>query len=340
MIDTPVVEVLNITQVPGVVFRQFRGEVDYPGMLEVVNSAKTADHLDRSDTLEGLRHNYAHLSNCDPYQDMLLAEVGQQVVAYGRSWWEAELAGDWVGWHFYFIHADHRDKEIGAPITSFLENRLTKIYAGLVASGIVDSSAPHWLSAMAFDSEVARRSVMQKAGYFEARYHYTMVRPDLEDIPELPLPEGLEIRPVLPEHYRAIWEADQEAFRDHWGYSEPTESSYQGWIEDPDFDPRLYQVAWDGDQVAGMVQAFINERENKEYNRLRGWTEGIAVRRPWRRRGLARALLTRALCAVKECGMQEAALGVDALNPNGALNLYESVGFRQVSRMTVFRKEF
>jgi ribosomal protein S18 acetylase RimI-like enzyme len=87
-----------------------------------------------------------------------------------------------------------------------------------------------------------------------------------------------------------------------------------------------------------MVLPFINQNENQEYNRLRGWTEEICVRRPWRKRGLARALLVRSLWAIKERGMQEAALGVDTENLSGALRLYESVGFRPVKRWTTYLK--
>jgi ribosomal protein S18 acetylase RimI-like enzyme len=36
--------------------------------------------------------------------------------------------------------------------------------------------------------------------------------------------------------------------------------------------------------------------------------------------------------------MTETALGVDTRNPNGALQLYESMGFRPVRRSTTYRK--
>jgi ribosomal protein S18 acetylase RimI-like enzyme len=87
-----------------------------------------------------------------------------------------------------------------------------------------------------------------------------------------------------------------------------------------------------------MVQNFINHEENEEYNRKRGYTEGICVRRPWRRQGLAKALIARSFRIIKDLGMTEAALGVDTENPNGALQLYESMGFRPVKRHTTFRK--
>ena len=148
------------------------------------------------------------------------------------------------------------------------------------------------------------------------------------------------MRPVKPEHIRPIWEAAKEAFRDSWQYSEEwfSENAYESWQKEPSFQPELWQIAWDGDQVAGMVQNFIYHEENEEYGRKRGYTEGICVRRPWRRRGLARALIARSFGILKDLGMEEAGLGVDTQNQNGALQLYESLGFRPVKRHSTYHK--
>ncbi|MGD2207392.1 MAG: GNAT family N-acetyltransferase, partial [Anaerolineae bacterium] len=59
---------------------------------------------------------------------------------------------------------------------------------------------------------------------------------------------------------------------------------------------------------------------------------------PWRRQGLAKALIARSFRLLKELGMEEAALGVDADNPNGALQLYQTMGFQVVKRHTTYRK--
>jgi ribosomal protein S18 acetylase RimI-like enzyme len=129
-----------------------------------------------------------------------------------------------------------------------------------------------------------------------------------------------------------------EAFRDHWGHSESTEEDYQRWIHSPDFQPQLWQVAWAGDEVAGMVLNYIDRGYNEEFKRRRGWTDPICVRRPWRKQGLAKALIVRSMRLLQEQGMTEAGLGVDAQNPNGALRLYESLGFRAVQQFTTLEK--
>jgi ribosomal protein S18 acetylase RimI-like enzyme len=87
-----------------------------------------------------------------------------------------------------------------------------------------------------------------------------------------------------------------------------------------------------------MVLNYVNAEENRQYRRKRGYTETICVRRPWRHRGLARALLARSLRLLHKEGLTEAGLGVDAENPTGALRLYTSMGFVIERQTAVYRK--
>jgi len=325
--------------IPGLVFRRFRGEADYPNIWAIISACKEVDGTERTDTLQDVARNYAHLHNCDPYQDMCFAEVGGKVVAYTRGWWETDGDGNWLGFNLGFLVPAWRGRGIGRALLSFIENRLREVAARLIETGQLSASMPRYFNNTASDTETAKEALLLHAGYKPIRHEFNMVRPDLENIPGAPLPLGLEVRPVLPEHYRTIWDASNEAFRDHWGYIPTPEEEFQKMLEDPIFDPTLWRVAWDGDQVAGMVLSFINKAENIEYNRKRGYTENICVRRPWRKRGLAHALIASSLYALKERGMTKAALGVDAENISGALCLYESMGFRVVKRTTIYRKE-
>jgi ribosomal protein S18 acetylase RimI-like enzyme len=319
--------------IPGLVFRGFRGEEDYPKMLAVLNGCKDADGIERSDTLEELVNNYEHLTDCDPYTDMLFAEIQGEVVAYSRVFWYQEENGPRNYTAFGFLLPAWRRKGIGSAMLNWGEDRLRQIATG----------HPHeitrYFQSWTTEGEKSAIALLEKFGYQPVRYGYEMVRDLSESFPEAPMPEGLEVRPVKPEHMRAIWDADVEAFRDHWGYSPPKEEDFQRWLHNPLLDPSLYQVAWDGEEVAGMVQNFINQNENEEYERQRGYTEGICVRRPWRKRGLAKSLIVQSMRMFKEMGFTETALGVDAENTSGALNLYKSCGYKVVKKSTTYRKE-
>jgi mycothiol synthase len=321
--------------IPGLTFRGFCGEADYAAMASVINGSKDADEQEWTLDAEDVARDYAHLVNSDPYRDMLFVEVYGEVVGYSRVWWEQELDGQRLYTHFCHLLPEWRGKGIRCAMLRHNERRALEI-----ALSHQDGEHPSGglFQAWASDKEHDWTSLLLGEGYEAVRYGFEMVRPNLDDVPDLPLPEGLEVRPVRPEHYRTIWEADEEAFRDHWGATERQEQDFEAWQHSPQFTPELWQVAWEGEQVAGMVRSFINAEENAEYGRLRGYTEFISVRRPWRRRGLARALIARSLQLLKERGMTEAALGVDAENPNGALRLYQSMGFREVKRSMTFRK--
>jgi ribosomal protein S18 acetylase RimI-like enzyme len=181
-------------------------------------------------------------------------------------------------------------------------------------------------------------ALMAQEGYEPVRWFFDMVRPTMDEILEHPLPDGLELRPVTTDQLRQLWNGDVEAFRDHWGGFDASEERYRSWLEDPKFDPSLFVVAWDGDEIAGGVLNEINETENAAFNRRRGWLASVFVRRPWRRRGLARAVVARSLVLLRDRGMTSAGLGVDADNPTGALQLYEDAGFEVEYRSSAFRK--
>ena len=122
------------------------------------------------------------------------------------------------------------------------------------------------------------------------RYFFDMVRPTLDEIEVPDLPEGLEIRPVAGrDQLRQLFDADVEAFLDHWGGFDATDAAFEQFLADPDYDPTLMVVAWDGDEIAGSVTNVINEQENAELSRLRGLLDSVSVRRPWRGRGLGYA---------------------------------------------------
>jgi ribosomal protein S18 acetylase RimI-like enzyme len=324
--------------IPGLGYRGFHGEDDYPRIHAVIHGSRVVDGIERSETLKDIANTYAHLHHCDPYQDMLFAEVDGGVVGYSRVWWALEGSGQWIGFQLGNVLPEWRHKGIGSTLLCFSEDRLRQIALQLKETRQIPKDASCFLDNYARNSEIDRINLLERRGYLPIRYDFEMVRPDMENIPELPLPPGVEVRPVEPGHLRLIWEASNEAFRDHWGYIPDPWEEFERLMNDPDFDPSLWRVAWQGDQVAGMVLSFIDKDENEIYGHKRGYTENICVRRPWRRQGLAKALIALSLIALKERGMTEAGLGVDAENISGALHLYESMGYRLVKTSTIYRK--
>jgi len=329
------IEITNAPNIPGLVFRHFRGAEDYPKMVAVIAASAEADKIERVDTVEDVANAYSHLTNSDPYQDMIFAEINNEVIAYSRGFWFQEENGPRIYASVGFLAPAWRRKRIGSTMLRWIDNRMRAVAE---SHSTLEGC---FLQNFADGENIGLATMLEQNGYKPIRYGVEMVRPDLENIPDFPMPEGLEVRPVLPEHYRAIWEADMEAFRDHWGYSTPTEEDYKAWLENKIiFKPELWQIAWDvkTNEVAGQVRTFINVAENEKYNRKRGHTEFISVRRPWRKHGLARALIVRSLRLQKERGMTESALGADSENLSGAIRIYEECGFRVTKKSAIYRK--
>jgi mycothiol synthase len=57
----------------------------------------------------------------------------------------------------------------------------------------------------------------------------------------------------------------------------------------------------------------------------------VGVRRPWRRRGIAEALLLQSFHLFYERGFQQVGLGVDSASLTGATRLYEKAGMQVIS---------
>ncbi|NJD59396.1 MAG: GNAT family N-acetyltransferase [Anaerolineae bacterium] len=322
-------------QIPGLKFRTFNGEADYPQIARVLTASGMADKVERQVSAKDIAKAFQHLSNCNPQRDLLIGEVDGAMVGYTRGWWEEGENGVRVYAQNGFLVPEWRRKGIGTALLREMENRLREVASAHPAE------LEKVFQVNVSQHQTGTKVMLEHAGYEPVRHFYSMVRPSLENIIEYPLPEGLEVRMAEPDHYRAIWKAIAETSRDEWGHHELTEQDYQDWLLGELFQPELWQVAWDvvTGEVAGTVLTYIHHQENQQFKRLRGYTEGIGVIRPWRRRGLARALISLSLKAQREAGMTESALVADTDSTSNVVTLYESCGFQVAKKDTLFRKK-
>jgi mycothiol synthase len=325
------VSVAALLQLDGVDFRGFRGRDDYAHFARIITAnAKNADD-DRVETPEAIASGYDHLDRCDPARDLVVAEVDGLPVAYSRVWWDQEPDGPRIYRHVCYVDHEHSGRGIGAALFAWNETRLREIAA---EHDVEEKLLETWVN----DRNARAVELNRAAGYEAITFGAEMVRPSVEDLPDHSLPEGVEIRPVTEDQLRAIWDADVEAFRDHWGFVEQTEADYQRFLSHPYNDYSLWKIAWDDEGVAGQVKSFIDTAQNEEHGRARGWTEAIATSRRWRRRGVAKALIVESIRELAARGMTEVALGVHTENPNGAFDLYAGLGYEVVKTWTTYRK--
>ena len=89
----------------------------------------------------------------------------------------------------------------------------------------------------------------------------------------------------------------------------------------------MWFLAWEGDEIAGACLCELAEAYNQVHGTRSGLVDDVAVRRPWRRRGVGAALIVAGLRALRNAGMTAAHLHADADNITGAVRLYERLGF-------------
>jgi GNAT superfamily N-acetyltransferase len=179
---------MNTLPLSNLRFRTFLGEEDYPVITAIINSCKTADGMDHSTTLEDVRATYTHLVNCDPARDMLFAEVEGRSVGYVRADWQVDSDGNWLGFSVGYVIPEYRRRGIGRTLLDFAETRLREISSQQIEAGELSSTTPRFFNNNISDKEVDKEALLKRAGYQPIRYMYQMVRPDLENIPDLPLP--------------------------------------------------------------------------------------------------------------------------------------------------------
>jgi mycothiol synthase len=318
-------------------FRQFRGEADYPQMATLVNAMDHADGKEEVVTVDEIANEYEHLDpGIDLSRDMVMVEADGALVGYGGVECQLSLDGERVFYQDLVAAPDGRRVEVERAVLRFNERRARE----MVAEQPMDR--PSVLSVWRPDGAIATAALLRDEGYAPVRFFFQMRRDLAGALPDRPMPSGLEIRAFEPTEagFRALHEANREAFRDHWGAREWTEEDYQRWRHMPHWDVALWQVAWDAasGEIAGFSINTIFHADNERYGFSRGWVDQLGVRRPWRGRGLAKALLSLSLVALRARGLTEAMLGVDAANPTGALQLYEGLGFEVYKRSAVWRK--
>lgn len=323
---------LSAPEHAGFTLRHWRGEEDYFAMTPVLIASRNADGIEEARTVEELKSTYARMTNFDVARNLFLAEHNGELVAYAGVRWSKEADANFIHRHWVFVRPEWRGRGIENELVRVAEQRLREIAQDHT------HGATNWFEHAAYESQNWLADILRANDYQPERHFFDMVRPNLQQIPDIELPQGIEARPVRPDQYRLVWDAAGDAFAGGWGEPIMDEADYQSWLKKPNLAPELWQLAWDGDQVVGMVLNFVDHQENIKYGYKRGYTEDISVRKPWRGRGIAKALIVRSLRMFRDMGFDQTALGVDTENPSGALHLYESLGYEIVRRETVYRK--
>jgi mycothiol synthase len=313
--------------------RPYAGEQDVPDFVRILNAEYEADGIDKRLTEEGERAWLAARSErFDPQRDVLFAELNGRPVGVAVLSWADSRDGSTREYRVWgAVEPAARRRGIGSALLADNERH------AIALARTHDTDRPRIFRGLAAEGRLAGR-VLERAGFIPEGYLFEMVRPSLDRLAEPPLPFGLRLRPVTRDQYPAVWRAHCEAFRDHSGGLDESETAMRRFLEAPHADPILWLIVWDRNEVAGGVINAVYPARNDALGIKRGYLDSVFTRRPWRRRGLAKALIARSLRLLRERGMTSAGLSVDARNRQGALGLYEAAGFRVHDCLVTWRK--
>ncbi|GCE31101.1 hypothetical protein KDA_65850 [Dictyobacter alpinus] len=227
-----------------------------------------------------------------------------------------------------YVHPRHYNNGIGTTLIELLEARAAEIVRQVpgdtrlvLVNNVVASSN-------------ASINLLEKFAYTLTRVYFrmsiTLTEPPLA--PVWPAHITLRVCDGSPEDIYRVYAATEDSFRDMWAHNP---QSYETWKKGhvhEHFDPSLWFLAMDGEQVAGVARCRTTE-DNK------GWISALGVRRPWRKQGLGKALLYQSFGAFYQRQSTSVGLGVDSQSLTGAQRLYESVGMQVSMRIGRYEKE-
>jgi len=292
---------------------------DATAIAAIINARSLALSGVTEESASGVARWFA-LPDLDPAADMRLA-VGPDGAAAGYADVSGPEDGTKKAWVDLRVRAGH-------PVAA----GLLFAWAQIRATERVGTGGK--IQFFVDESDQPSQARLEAAGYRAVRASYEMERRLDADLEPPVWPVGLVARSFDAHDAQAVHEAHVEAFADHWGY---TPQSYSGWRAlnlSAGGDTSLWRVVWDSADIAGLC---INHPHHGEDDTV-GWVDVLAVRGPWRRRGVGEALLRESFRLFASRGKQSAGLGVDAENTSGAVSLYERVGMRVVRRRDTWER--
>ncbi|MBN2146407.1 MAG: GNAT family N-acetyltransferase [Anaerolineales bacterium] len=265
----------------------------------------------------------------------LVIAPGGEIVGYEEVWGLIEPFTPLTCWGR--VHPHYAGQGIGTHMLGWAEQRARQ------AIPLAPADARVMMAAFCLSIDKTSSELFLSQGFELIRHSLRMVITLDQAIPEPLWPSGITLRTVASaEDERAAFIAGRDAFRDHYGHVERPVQNELATFEhhlrsDPEYDPALWFLALDGDEIAGSSRCRRKIDDDPEM----GWVSSLSVRRPWRKQGLGLALLLHSFREFSRRGCCKVGLGVDAQNLTGALRLYEKAGMRSDPnrQFSIFEKE-
>jgi mycothiol synthase len=294
---------------------------DAQGVADLIVARDMADYGSTDANVEEVQ-NYWEAPRFDLAQDarIIIAPDGL-IVGYEEIYPRGDERLEYDG----FVHPRENGRGLGTLLLRWAEERARQRVSEMQPTGSVILRG----NTAAVDQNA---SAMFNAEGFALVRQFWRMEIAMTSPPDRPVwPAGITLRTMQSaQDQRLVHAAKEEAFADHWGHVPQTfEDWEQAVLHSDGFDPALTFMAFDGDEVAGVV---VNRHRDI------AWVWQLAVRPAWRKRGLGLALLLQAFNEFYQRGDRAVGLGVDAQSLTGATRLYEKAGMHVTRRYDTYEK--
>jgi len=232
------------------------------------------------------------------------------------------------------VDPDHLGQGIGGTIIDWGMTR------AMAAVGRAPEGARVTTAVMTNNLDETAKRLFARKGFEAQRYFLEMEIGLDKPVDVSDLPKGITLRTLQPDEDTGVLSvAVEEAFRDHFGYTEGSPevdaARWKNWRTSDAWDDDLVWLAEKDGAIVGMNVCIKDHGSRTNY----GYVATLGVLPEARGMGLARCMLTTSFAEYQRRGKEIVALHVDADSITGATRLYTGVGMQEVQREIDYERE-
>jgi mycothiol synthase len=306
-------------------------EADLEKAHALMLACEVVDQSGTAPTLEDLRHRIATPGlDVQRHVFVLPDDNGELIALCGGV--PLPAADGYDVQSILHVRPDHRSAELEDDLLAHIERETERFRA--------EAGGPATLRVLLPGHQQYAIDLYTRNGYVPARCFVELERDLTQPIEQAPIPEGFTIRTMgAPGDLERYHITVNESFQDHWNPQDISLEYAEHLVNAPEFQPRLTLLASDPEgNSAGFCANNTRDEFNARHNKSEGLVSLLGVRRPYRRNGLARALLTRSLQLLRDEGMLFAIFRADQENPNKVIPFYGTLGCKERARSVVYEK--
>ena len=226
------------------------------------------------------------------------------------------------------VHPAYRGRGLGAQVLDWAEHAAVRL----------NGERPFTLTSSCSAASKPSAALHAMRGYLLVRRFHAMLRDLRLPVAEVPLAPGLRMERFAAERSADALLVRNESFLDHWGSSEVSHEAWAHRMAGESFCPELSFLVYEGADPLGLLLSAEHEGRNAAPGARELYIATVGTRAAGRKRGIATALLHRAMSDARAAGYRSTALHVDADSLTGAVGLYERAGFTVHATNAVYAK--